>query len=512
MNKDLHDIDDLFRNSIEGHMEEVPPDVWKDIDHNLDKKQVAFYKRRYFTVRAAAILVVLIGGVTIAAILHLNQKETVAPEYSRDQSVVTTSRGHVNSVEKKLTQNEEVKDFINDEKRKEQNAGSTKANEERVEPGNTSAGNNKKGNSTKFDVASNDTYSAEQSKEVSQSQNRKNATKERATIKYKPVTKSSVDLVINKQNALQESPVEKTNSSIVEAETFRDVQRTTYIDRMVLDFDRTDLSTSIAERGLSAIPSSFQGASNKPVRIKVKSRFNHWSISPMFAWNVNLNTLKDDEHFRDPRNNSREAKRTEQETISFTTGLGVQRQISRNVFLQSGVQYFSSKTSIEPKTIFAEPDARGDVRFRFSCSSGESYLPAKTSMPPVAGDSIKTNFSESKISYLQVPLLVAYQISFGKFSFIPSVGVQTNFLLSGKLNSFLKQPGGEEEVSSSLDGLRSAYLSGVIQPQLNYKLNDRISFDFDPNINFSLSPINKETAVKTYQNMFSVGAGVRIKL
>jgi hypothetical protein len=52
----------------------------------------------------------------------------------------------------------------------------------------------------------------------------------------------------------------------------------------------------------------------------------------------------------------------------------------------------------------------------------------------------------------------------------------------------------------------------VIQPQLNYKFNDRISCDVSPNINFSLSPINKETAVKKYQNMFSLGAGLRVKL
>ena len=46
MNKDLHDIDNLFKNPIEGHAEEVPPDVWQNIDHSLDKKQVAFYRKK----------------------------------------------------------------------------------------------------------------------------------------------------------------------------------------------------------------------------------------------------------------------------------------------------------------------------------------------------------------------------------------------------------------------------------------------------------------------------------
>jgi hypothetical protein len=232
----------------------------------------------------------------------------------------------------------------------------------------------------------------------------------------------------------------------------------------------------------------------------------------MYAQNINLNRLKDDDHFRDPRNNSREAKRTEQETKSFSLGLGIQKEIGRNVSLQTGLQYFSSLTTIKPKMIFAEPDNRGEVRYRFNCSSGDSYIPSKNGAPPMIGDSIRTNSSESSLSYFQVPLLASYRISFGKFSILPSAGIQANFLLNSKLTSSLVQPSGDEEFNSSIDGLRSVYFSGVVQPQLNYKLNDRISFDVNPNINFSLSPINKETAVKTYQNIFSVGAGLRIRL
>ncbi|MGZ3958221.1 MAG: hypothetical protein ACXVBT_10055, partial [Flavisolibacter sp.] len=94
----------------------------------------------------------------------------------------------------------------------------------------------------------------------------------------------------------------------------------------------------------------------------------------------------------------------------------------------------------------------------------------------------------------------------------PAAGIETNLLLNGKLNSSLAHSSGEEAVAGSINGLKSRYLSGIFQPQLNYQFSDRISFDFNSNINFSLSPINKETAVKTYQNMIGLGAGIRIKL
>lgn len=511
MNKNLHDIDDLFKNSIDNHLEEVPPDVWKNIDHGLDKKQAAFYKRKYFAVRAAAILVVLIGGVTIAAILRFRKHENVLPE---NQNTVTTSNKKTNDVVKEnSTQKEASKNSMVEKKRDEtQNTILDKAqeNKQNKEIENTTA-IHQKDNSKKYGALNDDNYSARENKEVSAIANKNRSVKHNETVKYKPVTKSSVDLVVNKQNNSREKTIEQANAS-AQTETTKDVQRTTYVDVNLLSIDKTGLTTSLASRNLNGSPISFS-ASSTPKNIRIRNHYNGWSISPMYAQNVNLNTLRDDDHFPNPRNNSREAKRTEQEATSFSIGLGVQRQISRNIVLQSGIQYFSSEKNIQPKTIFAEQDPRGDVRFRFSCSTGESYLPTKNGAPPVSGDSIRTNFSKSEISYLQLPLLVSYKINFGRFSLLPSAGIQTNFLLNGKLNSYLEHPTGEEEeVSSSIEGLRSTYLSGVIQPQVNYKLSDRISFDFNPNINFSLSPINKETAVKTYQNMFSVGAGIRIKL
>jgi len=94
MNKDLHDIDNLFKQAIDGHLEEVPVEVWQNIDHGLDKKQVAFYKRRYFTVRAAAILLLLIGSVTIAAILRYHSAE----EQVGKEVVTTKTSNQLNKI------------------------------------------------------------------------------------------------------------------------------------------------------------------------------------------------------------------------------------------------------------------------------------------------------------------------------------------------------------------------------------------------------------------------------
>jgi hypothetical protein len=63
MSDDVHDIDDLFREGIEGHEEPVPSTVWDAVSNDLDKKQASYYKNKYNRLKRAALLLLLIGFV-----------------------------------------------------------------------------------------------------------------------------------------------------------------------------------------------------------------------------------------------------------------------------------------------------------------------------------------------------------------------------------------------------------------------------------------------------------------
>ena len=500
MNKDLHDIDNLFKQSIDDHLEEVPPDVWQNIDHGLDKKQAAFYKRRYFTVRAAAILLLLVGGVTIAAILRYHSSEkSAADETTVANGIGKGAKGNQPAIEKLQTGTlNKGKEIVLEEK-----AVKNKAAEKSVIVG--------KETSREFATSENSTYSAGKNEDVFNGTSKGKTNGKKQGVEAKSIV-TATSIAVEERGGRQQATTSVSNGKNAGQETVDRSLRTNFIDARILDVSAFAINNSLPDPHPTNLIAPAFSSQVPSIAEKSRNLLGKWSVSPMYAQNINLNRLKDDDHFRDPRNNSREAKRTEQETKSFSLGLGIQKEIGRNVSLQTGLQYFSSHTTIKPKMIFAEPDNRGEVRYRFNCSSGDSYIPSHSGVPPMIGDSIRTNSSESSLSYLQVPLLASYRISFGKFSILPSAGVQANFLLNSKLTSSLVQPSGDEEVNSSIDGLRSMYFSGVVQPQLSYKFNDRISFDMNPNINFSLSPINKETAVKTYQNMFSIGAGLRIRL
>ena len=462
MNKNLHSIDNLFKKSIDSHWEEVPSDVWNNIDHNLDKKQAAFYKRRYFAVCAAAILVISIGGVTIAAVLHFRQHEKILSGNSSNE-VVTSSGRKDNRTEENATQEDGSKDRI-------------------IE------------------------------REKGYNQNTKLNSRCNEAIKFKPVIKSSVDLAVHKQNGSNEKEKEQTNNSLMQTEAIKETKHTSHVDVNLLNIEDVDLATSLSASILNSSPISlFTNSSNEKI-IGLRSHSRRWSISPMYTQNVNLNTLRDDDQIRDSRINSREAKRTEQETISFSMGIGIQRQIRKNFVLQSGIQYVSSRTNIQPKTIFAKTDANGEIHYHFPSSFGNSFLPANFTVRPNIGDSIKADFSRVRLSYLQIPLMMSYQINADKFLFSPSAGLYINHLLNGKLKSSLKLSNNQEETLTTINGLRSLYISATIQPQLGYTANRNILLYIYPGISFSLLSINSENAVKKYRNTISFGTGIRILL
>jgi len=60
MNKDLHDIDELFLSGLEGHEETPSPEVKDALDAALDKKAAEEYKKRFILWKRAALLLLLL--------------------------------------------------------------------------------------------------------------------------------------------------------------------------------------------------------------------------------------------------------------------------------------------------------------------------------------------------------------------------------------------------------------------------------------------------------------------
>src|SRR5437763_8110975 len=109
MNEDVHNIDDLFRDGIEGHEEAVPASVWEGVSHDLDIKQASFYKTKYIQLKRAArilALLCLFGG-SYLVYQKLNEKPSPV------QSTVTSPN---NNTSKEEDRNETSNSTITEEK------------------------------------------------------------------------------------------------------------------------------------------------------------------------------------------------------------------------------------------------------------------------------------------------------------------------------------------------------------------------------------------------------------
>ena len=180
---------------------------------------------------------------------------------------------------------------------------------------------------------------------------------------------------------------------------------------------------------------------------------------------------------------------------------------------QTGLNYTSMTSSIDPKLIFAERDNNGNIRYRLDCSSGYTYLLPGNGPGPNAGDSMKADGSRNLLTYAGVPLIVEYRLLAGKFSLSASAGGQANILLKGKTTTvFGNGTSAKTSVSGKTEALKPAYISLLTGISGEMRLNKKLSITVTPAVQFGISPINKGGSVKTRSNYFGVGAGLKLRL
>ena len=60
MDKNLQNIEDLFKEAFENDEEQLPPGVWNNIEHVLDKDNLVSIKKKYNSLKKFAILLLFL--------------------------------------------------------------------------------------------------------------------------------------------------------------------------------------------------------------------------------------------------------------------------------------------------------------------------------------------------------------------------------------------------------------------------------------------------------------------
>jgi hypothetical protein len=529
MSENLHDIDKLFRDGIEGQEDTPSAKVWDAVDASLDKNNVVHIKRKYNNLKKlAAVLLLLLMSVAGYEIFKSKEsnKEVVSNNRPavkstdnaqpgdnatvKNNTPLTNHSANNYSVEEKPAVSENTvtgKTVVENRNDVSNTFGTSNAGKQDVSSTNNVS--KKKDNKKQLGTnAESTSVGAEEDDALKFYLPEKSVLKNRTKIKVKsPAAQQSDDNVAenNEVNNVTE------HEQWVKADNSSAATLARRINNAVAENEKTVTSRQAPDVNTANLKM------RNPMRLK-------FSIMPFASPQFAFTSLKEDDRYNNPspggpppprpgRDNHKEQYKGDEETQnSFTTGVLGQLQFGKKWGIQSGIVYTTKNITIEPKKIYARPDKDGQVKYVYDCSSGYSYLTGKTGTTPAAGDSINASSSKNLLAYIGIPVMANYKISLGKFSIIPAAGAVFNILTRQKIQTELQQGTSKlPQTINKIEGLKSSYINATMGLALEYDIIKKMSVNIMPAANFAITAINKDAAVKSYPNSFGMSCGLKFK-
>lgn len=476
MSDDLHNIDRLFKQGIEGEEDNPPPHLWNRISEELDGKKPPVRIRRFGAYLSGAAALLIIASVSLIYILGVHS------ESSPKQDVVKTSQSEDAPLRKKSENishtNESIPSAL------QLSAPNLNDSTESIKEGN---------GSKKFQIPAQVVSKAKDNEPITNNSN---------------IDLSATSLQKNEiaePRELAGGQVNHTTNEPLPNFTYRPLATPLLPDK---------LSKEQNWMPATAPAYSMIAGSSKP-SIQRYRPHSPFSLSLFYEPGFASVRLKDQNNDAPPpgrRRSDVEIREKEQYSTVVRTGILMDYRINRRWSVQSGIAFSSSTINIAPQTIYAQHDGSGNIRYRIECSSGYSYLPAKQGGALQAGDSTKALGSKNVLQYVMIPVSARYHLTSNRFTFSPALGISANFLTKGNIETTLNNTASNEKASNSkIEGLHATYFSGQVNFMTEYNLTQNLSVGLGPSANFAITSINKQTTtVRSYPNSFGATATVRI--
>ncbi|MCW3106426.1 MAG: porin family protein [Segetibacter sp.] len=492
MPRNLPDIEELFKTALEDEEEMPEPKVWKAIDNILDKDNVVSIKKKYNDLKKVAFLLFfMLLGLTI---YELKKPAIKRNSNSLPKEIVSEKRSGINSTDKNNSIANKLYDSV-----------SSTNNKSKDFPDNLSNLKDRSGN-------------MEQVKESAVLLDDKKQTND-----YKRTISNSK--LSQQEQIVANNPVATVETKIQEAENVKPVHRknmtgetsllkkysTFYAERL----NRVNLD-SVNTISLPRFPSLIKiipdNQDKKVVveNIKTKnSKPSPFSLNLFFSPDFASYRLQDNVP-GNSLNEASEIERNERHEFSLTLGASMEYRVRKHWSVQSGLTYSNTNITVAPKTIYAQHDNNGSIKYLLNTSSGYGYVLPSFSSNPTVGDSLYAFTSTHSLQYLSLPVAIKYNITKGKFNFNVMAGTAVNYLIKGKVETSVENgTNNEPEVVDNLQGLKKVYFSGLADVGMDYLINTKIAITFAPTFRFAVNSINKDASVKSYPNSIGLATGLR---
>src|SRR5690242_2170197 len=372
MDKNLQNIENLFRKGLEGNEEAPPDNLWNAIGQSLDKTTNLTYKKKYYFLKRAtavlAIVVVLLG-------VYIIRNESKHHKASNEHVIISKPQKNLNQNIDSATEAENQvpakglqKDII---------PGNKNVNPaDEKEPGINKAetkGESQVDTSTAF-IPSNPAFDGNK----------------RSNEQYRIFSKKNRKTFSNEKL----SGNERINGEELWQPDFPLPSPLTFEKPQSL-FSRKDFKNEIAP---------FQSPSKTLSVIHIHTpALSRFYATAFYSPNISFSRLRDeDHHFGNPY--SRDFERKEKESYSWSLGLWIGYRFNNRWYLQSGLNLSTLKMNLEPEKIFAQRDNQGKIKYQINTSSGKGYLLPSFSNNPRVGDSLFARTINHSLQYTGIPI------------------------------------------------------------------------------------------------------------
>jgi hypothetical protein len=248
---------------------------------------------------------------------------------------------------------------------------------------------------------------------------------------------------------------------------------------------------------------------------KALKQFKHsWALTAFASNEWGQYHLDNDLQYNNGNNQEEkeEIKNREKHESSFSAGVLASQQLTNKWGLKTGVIYSNSFIAIDPHEMYAYQKPDGTVAYKYITSSGFGYVKPNFGFPPSLGDSLQSSSAQHNLQTISIPLMLFFKFDKNKFSVIPSAGITANVISHSSVQTEIRDAVNKEPMTiNNLNGMRNFYAGFIANVSLTYNSNSRWSFNLFPVIKYAFTPITKSNVVKTYPYSFGIGTGATYK-
>ncbi|MBC7827819.1 MAG: outer membrane beta-barrel protein [Chitinophagaceae bacterium] len=494
MNKDLHDIDDLFRSALDPYEETPSTGLKKSLEAALDKKDAQSSKRKFILwKRTALISLLLLSGFALFETGVFKTSQRAGDEMklgSKRKAEKIPAKSNSTGHEMNTHSDKPVIKLNND--KKNEIAFDISSSTLKTRKGDALSGISKRNQQAGFNNNVSEHKTGLQKNNLRKELvNLLSEEEEQTTAGIKNVRVASDNNFLKNQNLLQN---EKNDL----LQFFKGSRVGSVSDGVANNINQLqDITDSLSNNNIlknkrAGIPDPFK---------------SFWMVNTFISYERAGYRLDSDLPI-----NITNIKHSEIHEPSFSLGILATRQIKKRWGLQTGLIYCLTNIGISPQKLYALQDPVGDISYKYITSSGYAYIKPGLGVPPALGDSLITKEGKHSLKFISVPLVLKYSVGKNKLILSPGIGIEANFLTKAKVETEVESPSNPEIIFiRKLDGAKTFHLSFVADAELRYKLNNKLSVSARPAIRLATTQMTKNNVVETFPRSFGLGLGLTYK-